>query len=380
MTGVTRIRNAAAACAVVVLAVLELGLPGLDRDLIGPDGAAVGLVLLAAVVWRVSPRAAGGIAVTAGVVGFAAVAQALAVPSLVGLLGVAGLVRYRTPAVAVVGTVALAVAVMSWHRLALGGVGLWLVELVIATALVAAVAATTSARNSRRDAARAEALLREQEIVAERRDAALGERSRIGRELHDVVAHSVSVIASLAETAPYAVADLPAAARDKFAEIAQEARGALGELRDLLSALRRDGTDTAQGLGPHPVPDLAGVEYLVDDHRRAGGHADLARVGELSGIPVAVEIAAHRIVQEALTNVRRHTVGAHATVTLTRTPDRLLVRVRDTGPRRPAGPEEGHGVIGMRERAAALRGTLRAEPLGDGFEVAAELPIDGGQR
>lgn len=353
----------------VALALIELVGMDIPRELVGADGAAVTLTVLAAGLGWWFPRVAGCVAILAGAVGVGAAAQPLLFPALTGLAGVVVLVWQRVWAIAVVAGAALALAAVSRFPTETPDGSAW----VITTLVTAAVAATAVAWRNRREAARAERLLREREIAAERQDAARAERARIARELHDVVAHSVSVIASLAETAPYTLGELDPPVREKFAEIAREARAALGELRDLLSTLRRD---DAPGLGLGPVPDLAGIENLVADHRRAGGSVELVQEGDLTAIPVAVGIAAHRIVQEALTNVRRHTDGAHATVTLARRPGSLLVHVRDTGPRRPSENSTGHGLIGMHERAAAVRGRVRAEPVGDGFEVCAELPVD----
>lgn len=342
------------------------------------DPVAAGLVLLAAVLAWFLPRTAALSALVGGVIGYAVAAEPLLATSVAGLIGVIVLVRHRIPVLAVVPAVVLAIAAASWSRYGGLDTGAWLGELLVATAVTSAVAGATLARRSSGDAVLAEARLREQQITAERRDAILAERTRISRELHDVVAHSVSVIAVLAETAPFAVGGLPLAGKQRFAEIASSARGALGELRDLLSVLRRDDS-AAPGLGTAPVPDLEGIERLIDEHRRAGRSIDLTTEGDLSGVPIAVEIAGHRIVQEALTNIRRHTDEAHTSVTLTRAVYGLVIRVRDTGPRSGTSTGSGHGLLGMQERAASLTGSLRAEPKGDGFEVTAELPIREGQ-
>lgn len=211
-------------CLVVVVgAVLELTRPG--KDVLGADGAAVALVVLAAGLSWWFPRFAAVLAVAGGVVGFSVVEQQLLATSVAGLLGVVVLLRHRTPAVALVGAVVVAVAAASraaasWGRD--GGLdsGIWIAELVVAAAVTAAVAGVTLARRSHREAACADALRRELEIAAQRRDAILAERARIARELHDLVAHSVSVIAALAETAPFSVDELPPAGRQRFAEVA----------------------------------------------------------------------------------------------------------------------------------------------------------------
>ena len=307
--------------------------------------------------------------------------QPLLSTSLAGLLGVVVLIRCRVPALILIAAITVAVGLASGISYRGQDIGGWLAEVIVGAAFASAAAGATLARRNRSDAVLAEGRLREQRIAAERRDAILAERARISRELHDVVAHSVSVIAVLAETAPCAVDDLPPAGKQRFAEIATSAREALGELRDLLSVLRRDDS-AVSGLGRSPAPDLAGIDRLADEHRRAGRTIDLTTEGDLTGVPIAVEMATHRVVQEALSNVRQHTRQAHTTVTLTRTEACLVVRVRDTGPRAGTGTGTGagHGLLGMQERAEALTGSLRAGPSGTGFEVLAELPIDGGKQ
>jgi signal transduction histidine kinase len=197
---------------------------------------------------------------------------------------------------------------------------------------------------------------------------ARGDRARIARELHDVVAHHISMIAVLAETARLTTPDLPALGARRFSEIGDRARAGLSEMRRLLGVLRDD-TDTAE---LRPQPGITQLVDLLDDARRSAG----ARL-IVSGVPVpldpGVELAAYRIVQEALTNARRHAPGAAVDVEL-RYGTELRVRIRDNGP--GAANAAGHGLTGMRERAAAAGGTLRAGPLAvGGFLVEAVLPV-----
>ncbi|HEX6360953.1 sensor histidine kinase [Actinophytocola sp.] len=198
---------------------------------------------------------------------------------------------------------------------------------------------------------------------------ARGERARIARELHDVVAHHISMIAVQAETARLTTPDLPALGAQRFSEIGDRARAGLTEMRRLLGVLK-DGTGTAD---LKPQPGLAQLVELLDDARQIAN----ARL-IVSGAPVpldpGVELAAYRIVQEALTNARRHAPGAAVDVEL-RYGTELKVRVRDNGPG-PANPD-GHGLTGMRERAAAVGGTLRVGPAAmGGFLVEAILPVE----
>jgi signal transduction histidine kinase len=207
---------------------------------------------------------------------------------------------------------------------------------------------------------------------------ARGERARIARELHDVVAHHISMIAVQAETARLATPGMPAAGAQRLSAIGDTARAALTEMRRLLGVLRED-----TGVSPaalQPQPGLAQLNELLDDAREAAGIAARLIVrGSPAALDPGVELAAFRIVQEALTNARRHAPGAAVDVELHFTRDALRLRVRDNGPGPPAAGQlaafAGHGLTGMRERAAAAGGELRtgAAP-GGGFLVEATLP------
>jgi signal transduction histidine kinase len=209
------------------------------------------------------------------------------------------------------------------------------------------------------------------------RDAAARERASIARELHDVVAHHVSMIAVRAATAPYAITDLPDPGREAFGEIAEEARTALTELRVVLGVLRAPGSgrsDTA------PQPRLADLDELLSRMARAGMDADMTVTGRQRPLPASVELCCYRIVQEALTNAGRHAPGSAVRVEVGYHPAALSVRVsngRGTGPVRPAA-SPGYGLTGLRERVEMLRGEFRAGPDGDGgFDVTALLPVAG---
>ena len=212
---------------------------------------------------------------------------------------------------------------------------------------------------------------------------ARGERARIARELHDVVAHHISMIAVQAETARLTTPGLTVAGAQRFAEIGDTARSGLTEMRRLLGVLREDVGDTVGDR--HPQPGLAQLAELIDSARQASGAAARLIVsGPVTPFDPGVELAAYRIVQEALTNARRHAPGTAVDVELRYSGSSLRLRVRDNGPG-PAsssaraseaeaeGP--GHGLLGMRERAATVGGSLRtgAAP-GGGFLVEAVLP------
>jgi signal transduction histidine kinase len=212
---------------------------------------------------------------------------------------------------------------------------------------------------------------------------ARGERARIARELHDVVAHHISMVAVQAETARLTTPGLPAAGAQRFSEIGDTARSGLTEMRRLLGVLREDAQ--AEVADRHPQPGLEQVPGLVDEARESSGAACRLIV---SGPPVTVDpgvgLAAYRIVQEALTNARRHAPGAAVDVEVRHGDGELRLRIRDNGP----GPAEtapsdkgagGHGLPGMRERAVAVGGELRAgAATAGGFLVEARLPGECG--
>jgi signal transduction histidine kinase len=209
--------------------------------------------------------------------------------------------------------------------------------------------------------------------------ALLEERQRIARELHDVVAHHMSVIAIQAEAAPYKSADPPPELVESFGEIRSSALTGLTELRRLLGVLRTGGV----GAGTAPQPGLAGLDALADSARSGGLSVTVEVTGDPAPLPEGVDLSAYRILQEALSNAMRHAPGSRAAVRVAYHADRLELEVRNDAavPARPAGTDGdwvgggGHGIIGMRERAAMLGGTLFAGPCDGGFRVTAVLPI-----
>ncbi|WP_222870157.1 sensor histidine kinase [Actinomadura decatromicini] len=211
---------------------------------------------------------------------------------------------------------------------------------------------------------------------------ARGERARIARELHDVVAHHISMISVQAETARLAVPGMPDEGAKRLLAIGDTARTALTEMRRLLGVLREDAEAAGAAPDRRPQPGLQQLLDLVDQARGTGAaNTRLSVRGSVAALDPGVELAAYRIVQEALTNARRHAPGAAVDVEIEYTAGELLVRVRDNGPGPAPGvvPAAGHGLLGMRERAAAVGGALRtgAGPVG-GFLVEAALPTDDG--
>ncbi|WP_329118585.1 sensor histidine kinase [Streptomyces sp. NBC_01465] len=206
--------------------------------------------------------------------------------------------------------------------------------------------------------------------------AARGERARIARELHDIVAHHISTLSVQAETARLTTRGLPPEGAERFLAIGETARLALTEMRRLLGVLREDAQPVGDAVVERaPQPGLHQLVALVDEARAtAGGAVRLTVRGRVVVLDPGVELTAYRIVQEALTNARRHAPGVGVDVELVYGEGELRVVVRDGGPGAGDG-SDGHGLVGMRERAAMAGGTLRtgAGPAG-GFVVEAVLP------
>ncbi|MFJ1758332.1 sensor histidine kinase [Kitasatospora sp. NPDC088134] len=231
----------------------------------------------------------------------------------------------------------------------------------------------------------AKRLLAEQEQISEAERAGrtlLEERARIARELHDVVAHHMSVIAVQADSAPYRLGGLSEEAVAEFGQIATAARGSLAEMRRLLGVLRSADADADKA----PQPGLADLPKLLATVAQAGVRAELAVAAgaeALDPVPEAVGLSAYRIVQEALANVVRHAPGATAEVRLDAADGALTVRVDNAPPPgRSAAVESpgstGQGLVGMRERVRLLAGTLDTGPTADGgYRVTAVLPLHG---
>ena len=200
--------------------------------------------------------------------------------------------------------------------------------------------------------------------------AAADERVRIARDLHDVVAHHVSVIVVQAEAAQEVLAARPEQAGAAMATVADTARSALTELRRMMGVLRSDATTA-------PQPDLAALDELAEVVRRAGLPVTLRRTDPVPPVDPVIGLTTYRVVQEALTNVLRHAPGAtRADVDVAVDDHALLVTVSDDGPPVAAPGSTGLGLVGMRERVGVLGGTLDAGPsAGGGFRVRARLPL-----
>jgi len=219
----------------------------------------------------------------------------------------------------------------------------------------------------------------ERERDAQAQIATAAERARIARELHDVIAHNVSVMVVQADGASYALHSDPERAGQALAAISHTGRKALAEMRRLLGVLRSG--DHRADLAP--VPGLDQLRELVDQARQAGMSVSLSLDGPPRPLPEGAELAAYRVVQESLTNTRKHGgLAAAAAVSLRYEPDGLVLQVTDDGLGAAAAVEApGHGLTGMRERIEMYGGTIDAGPLpGGGYQVVARLPSSATER
>ncbi|GGZ95446.1 ATPase [Streptomyces subrutilus] len=253
--------------------------------------------------------------------------------------------------------------------------------------------ARTLAERNRQLAALTARLHREQEW--RERQAVSEEQRRIARELHDVVAHHMSVISVQAGMAGYVFPSAPEQARAALVTISETSQEGLRELRRILTLLR-SAADGADGRAPYaPIPGLSGLREVAERVRAAGVAVDLRTDGVARPLPPGVELCAYRVVQEALTNVIKHARHAAVTVLVVHRPHELLVTITDDGRAGPAAtgaeragdrsdpakvaPGTGHGLIGMRERARLYGGTVDAGPRTEGgFRVRLTLPVAAG--
>ncbi|WP_436495489.1 sensor histidine kinase [Actinokineospora sp. HUAS TT18] len=278
-----------------------------------------------------------------------AVSSVLVLAVMAWVLGVRGVRRDTVGLVALVAATGLGLAPASADPDA------WLSAVGMAL-LVAAVAAAGEWWSG----------LRGQVVEEREQRVALEERARIAREMHDIVAHHMSIVAVSAETAPYRIPDLPDAARAELAEIAGTARASLTEMRRLLGVLRGGAVELA------PQPGIGDLDALVAGVRGVPVTLECA----VDEVPDTVGLAAYRIVQEGLSNVVRHAPGAATTVSVRQEGKAVVVEVANAAPERPPAPSPpGHGLRGVRERVEMLGGTLDIDHPDGGHRLRAVLPL-----
>ncbi|MFC9506276.1 sensor histidine kinase [Streptomyces sp. NPDC057002] len=351
-------------------------------------------------LWRQREPRLGLLVVPAALLNFLFRPELLMAVAVAGVMGLYTLARHRVlhPALLSAAAITGSLLVNAGHVVtgvydlggrspalgADGSLSYFTESFVLAVGVVATVGIADAFR-SREESRQARDAAQRELIAMERRHAAAQERAAIARELHDIVAHSVSVIAVQAESATYTTPDLSPPARDGFQQIASSARSALTELRQLLSVLHADDAGAEDPAPVLPQPTLDSLDALLEAHRSAGGEVTLRTEGTRPPVlPPSLELTAYRIVQEALTNARRHARGAAVDILLTYEEDELRLRIADDGPG-PKSPQldpGGHGLSGMRERATLLGGRLTCGPAGPGggFLVEAGLPVAAGAK
>ena len=232
------------------------------------------------------------------------------------------------------------------------------------------------ARAEQAEVAESHATQAEQERDAVTRVAVAEERVRIARELHDIVAHAVSVMVLQVGAVRHQLPDAMAEERDALRNVEQAGRGALAEMRLLLSVMRRDG----DGVEFAPQPGLDGLDSLIKETGRAGLPVELHLAGERFPLPPGIDLSAYRIVQEGLTNALKHARASHAKVTVRYAPDEVGIEVRDDGTGVTPSDGHGHGLIGIRERVKLYGGEMTAGTTnGGGFTLSTRLPLTPGR-
>jgi signal transduction histidine kinase len=246
------------------------------------------------------------------------------------------------------------------------------ISLVFAISWVAGFAVRQRAEQAQVAELRAVEAERERDAAA--RIAVAEERARIARELHDIVAHAVSVMVLQVGAVRHKLPEALAEEREALSGVERAGRTALAEMRRLLAAMRRDGDEAELA----PQPGLDSLGSLLEQIGRAGLPVQLHVDGEPFPLPRAIDLSAYRIVQEGLTNALKHARASHAEVTIHYLPDQLQLDVRDNGEGASASDGLGHGLLGVRERVKIYGGEMSAgSPNGGGFLLSTRLPVSG---
>lgn len=369
-----RVVDAALSVALAILGLTNVFVvdPSVAHDYADPSVGVVGLVLLGCLSLALRRTAPVSVfAVSAGAALLLTLIDARTdIPGLAMFVALYTVAAWRRFAVSATCLGVIAAVDLLTVLIDLPGTGSGLQDLTAPAALVP-WGLGLIVRRWRRDrdaaAARATEALRRAAVEAER--AVLAERLRLAAELQDVVAHTLSGIAVQSAVARHQAGDADPAA-PALAAIEQASRSALDDLRRMLGVLHADAP-----LSPSPSVDE--LPLLTSAHRAAHGPVSLTVDDAVRGTPASVQITAYRLVQEALTNIRKHAPRATTTVALELAGDQVVVRVDNDGPRATEPPRAGFGLTGMRERVALFDGRLEAGPLpGGGFRVEAALPLN----
>jgi signal transduction histidine kinase len=282
-----------------------------------------------------------------------------------------GLISDRRQAIAGWSAIVAVAAAVDYRTSAAFSDFFW-TTLILTLAWFFGVALGTRTEQARELQVRVEAAERERAVAADR--ATAEERARIARELHDVVAHSVSVMVVQASGVRRLLKDDQHRERDALLSVEQIGRQALTEMRRMLGVMR---TGEEQPAALAPQPGLAHLERLIAQVEEAGLPVTLRVEGERPDLPPGVDLSAYRIVQEGLTNALKHAKGAHAEVVVRYVDGKVSLEIADDGVDSVNGNTDGHGLVGMRERVAVYGGKLEAGPRdGGGFVLRAELPVE----
>ncbi len=273
------------------------------------------------------------------------------------------------------GVVLGAAAIVAHNDPDLGGTDLIFVPVFFSIAWLAGFAVRE--RGAQAKAAEARALRAERDREAAARVAVAEERARIARELHDIVAHAVSVMVLQVGAIRHNLPETLAEDKDALSGVERTGRTALADMRLLLGAMRRDG----DGVELAPQPGLDELDPLLDGFRRAGLPVRLDIAGEPVPLPRTLDLSAYRIVQEGLTNALKHARASHADVVVRYGGGQLQIDVRDDGGGGAVSDGLGHGLVGVRERVTIYGGEMTAgAAAGGGFLLSARLPLDGERR
>ena len=341
---------------------LSVDMDTLDPRLHEPDllAAVATVVAAGSLAWR---RTRPAISYGVFVAGAFVVSGSFHYIGLLSILMLFSLYSLATHGTRKEGLAGLGGGIVCFAVLGLGGVpDLRTKDMLLAVALLVAAWAVAEALRSRRELQRDHV-----------RAAVTEERLRIARDLHDVVAHSMSLIAVQAGVGAHVIRTDPAAAEQSLDVIADTSRRALEQTRSMLGMLREDSED---GTRP-PTQGLDDLPSLVTDVRAAGLEVELGRSGSAPELDAAVSLSAYRVVQESLTNVIKHSAASAASVTVAVTGRAVEIEVSDPGPARAAarGGTSGHGLVGLDERVRLVGGSLDYGTVGDGFRVHATLPV-----
>jgi signal transduction histidine kinase len=295
-----------------------------------------------------------------------------AVASVAGIVAAFLLGNLRDAAQARLGLaiVLIAATIVAYNDPSHAAADLIFTPLLFAIGWIAGFAMRERAGQAEAAEARAAQAERERETAA--RIAVAEERTRIARELHDIVAHAVSVMVLQVGAVRHSLADAAPEDREALEGVERTGRTALAEMRRLLGAMRRDGEDAALA----PQPGLGNLGVVLEQIDRAGLPVHLHVDGEPYPLPHALDVSAYRIVQEGLTNALKHARASQAEVTVRYSSDELCIEVRDNGGGASPGDGHGHGLVGIRERVKVYGGEMTAETdSGGGFVLSTRLPL-----